>query len=138
MTEHDVLVTGAIKIMHRLLAVAARLLALVESLALRHRDVHTVRRVSRLNPSRSMVSAPLALIHANDPVLVPSGPSPLVMLVRHLLLRGHHLGGLLLLAGSLCRSSLTGFSGSMAVLTISALQRALCALQLGYVLFILF
>ena len=80
MTEHDVLVTGAIKIMHRLLAVAARLLALVESLALRHRDVHTVRRVPRLNPSRSMVSTPLALIHANDPVLVPSGPNPLVML----------------------------------------------------------
>ena len=62
MTEHDVLVTGAIKIMHRLLAVAARLLALVESLALRHHDVHTVRRVIRLNPSRSRVSAPLALI----------------------------------------------------------------------------
>ena len=93
MTEHGVLVTGAIKIMHRLRAVAARLLALVESLALRHRDVHTVRRVIRLNPSRSLVSAPLVLIHANDPVLVPSGPNPLVMLqvdvtavVRHLLL----------------------------------------------------
>ena len=88
MTEHDVLVTGAIKIMHRHLAVAARLLALVESLALRHRDVHTVRRVIRLNPSRSLVSAPLALIHANDLVLVPSGPNPLEMLVRHLLLLG--------------------------------------------------
>ena len=84
-TEHDVLVTGTIKIIHRLLAVAARLLALVKSLALRHRDVHTV---IRLNPSRSMVSAPLALIRANDPVLVPSGPNPLVMLVRHLLLLG--------------------------------------------------
>ena len=72
--------------MHRLLAVAARLLAFVESLALRHRDVHTVRRAIRLNPSRSMVSAPFALIHANDPVLVPSGPNPLVMFVRHLLL----------------------------------------------------
>ena len=82
-TEHDVLVTGTIKIMHRLLAVAARVLALVESLALRHRDVHTVRRVIRLNPSRSLVSAPLVLIHANDPVLVPSGP-----LVRHLLFLG--------------------------------------------------
>ena len=81
MTEYDVLVTGTIKIMHRPLAVAARLLALVESLAFRHRDLHTVRRVIRLNPSRSLVSAPLALIHANDPVLVP-----LVMLVRHLLL----------------------------------------------------
>ena len=76
MTEHDVLVTGAIKIMHRLLAVVARLLALVESLALRHRDVHTVRRVTCLNPSRSVVSAPLALIRAHDPVLVPSGPNP--------------------------------------------------------------
>ena len=43
MTEHDVLVTVAIKIMHRILAVAARLLALVESLALRHRDVHTTK-----------------------------------------------------------------------------------------------
>ena len=51
MTEHDVLVTAIIKVTHRLLAVAARLLALVESLALRHRDVHTVRRVIRLNPS---------------------------------------------------------------------------------------
>ena len=131
MTEHDVLVTGGIKNMHRLLAVAARLLALVESLALRHRDVHTVRRVMRLNPSRSVVSAPLALIHANDPVLVPSGPNPLVMLVHSSswchclpagsLLRGHHLGGLPLLAGSLWRSSLTAFSGSMAVVTISAL-----------------
>ena len=88
MTEHDVLVTGAIKIMPRLLAVAARLLALVESLSLRHHDVHTVRRVIHLNPSRSTVSAPLALIHANDPVLVPSDPNPLVMLVRHLLLLG--------------------------------------------------
>ena len=88
MTEHDVLVTGTIKVMHRLLAVAARLLVLVESLALRHRDVHNVRQVIRLNPLRSMVSAPLALIHANDPVLVPSGPNPLVMLVRHLLLLG--------------------------------------------------
>ena len=93
MTEHDVLVTGAIKIVHRLLAVAARLLVLIESLALRHRDVHTVRRVIRLNPSRSVISAPLALIRAHDPVLVPSGPNPLVMLqvdvtvvVRHLLL----------------------------------------------------
>ena len=86
MTAHDVLVTGTIKIMHRLLAVAARLLAFVESLVLRHHDVHTVRRVIHLNPSRSTVSAPLALIHANDPVLVPSGPNPLVMLVRHLLL----------------------------------------------------
>ena len=89
MTEHDVLVTGIIKIMHRLLAVAARLLALVESLALRHRDVHTVRRVIRLNPSRNVVSTPLALIHANDPVLVPSGPNPLAdvtVVVRHLLL----------------------------------------------------
>ena len=93
MTEHDVLVTGAIKIMHRLLAVAARLLALVESLALRHRDVHTVRRVICLNPSRCVVSAPLALIRAHDPELVPSGPNPLVVLqvdvtvvVRHLLL----------------------------------------------------
>ena len=81
MTEHDVLVTGTIKIMRRLLAVAARLLALVSSLVLRHHDVHTVRRVIHLNPSRSVVSAPLAIIHANDPVLVP-----LVMLVRHLLL----------------------------------------------------
>ena len=88
MTERDVLVTGTIKIIHRLLAVTARLLALVESLALRHRDVHTVRRVIHLNPSRSMVSAPLVLIHANGPVLVPSGPNPLVMLVRHLLLLG--------------------------------------------------
>ena len=133
MTEHDVLVTGAIKIMHRLLAVAARLLALVESLALRHRDVHTVRLVIRLNPSRSLVSAPLALIHANDPVLVPSCPNPLVMLVRHLLLLGLTvcLQDLFfvaiisvassLLAGSLWRSSLTGFSGSMAVITTSAL-----------------
>ena len=75
--EYDVLVTGTI---------TARLLVLVESLALRHHDVHTVRRVIRLNPSRSMASAPLALIRANDPVLVPSGPNPLVMLVRHLLL----------------------------------------------------
>ena len=58
------------------------------SLDLRHHDVHTVRRVIRLNPSRSMVSAPLALIHANDPVLAPSGPNPLVMLVRHRLLLG--------------------------------------------------
>ena len=88
MTEHDVLVTGPNKIMHRLLAVAARLLPLVESLALRHRDVHTVRLVIRLNPSRSMVSTPLALIHANDLVLVPSGQNPLVMFVRHLLLLG--------------------------------------------------
>ena len=72
--------------MHRLLAVAARLLVLVESLALRHRDVHTVRLAIRLIPSRSVVFAPLALIHANDMVLVPSGPSPLVMLVRYLLL----------------------------------------------------
>ena len=79
---------ATIKITHRLLAVAARLLALVESLALRHDDVDTVRRVICLNPSRSMISAPLALIHANDPVLVPSGPNPLVMLVRHLLLLG--------------------------------------------------
>ena len=86
MTERDVLVTGTIKIMHRLLAVAARLLPLVESLVLRHHDVHTVPRVVHLNPSRSMVSAPLALIHAHDRVLVPSGPNPLVMLVRHLLL----------------------------------------------------
>ena len=86
MNEHDVLATGVIKIMRRLLAVAARLLALVKSLALRHRDVHTVRRVIHLNPSRSMVTAPLALIHAKDPVLVPSGPNPLVMLVRNLLL----------------------------------------------------
>ena len=86
MTEHDVLVTGTTKIMHRLLAVGARLLALVESLVLRHRDVHTVRRVIRLNPSRSLVSAPLVLILANDSILVPSGPNPLVMLVRHLLL----------------------------------------------------
>ena len=85
MTEHDVLVPGIIKIMHRLLAVAARLLALVESLALRHRNVHTVR---RMNTSRSLVSAHIALIRANDPVLAPSGPNPLVMLVRHLL----HLG----------------------------------------------
>ena len=74
MTEHDVLVTGAIK-MHRILAVAARLLALVESFI----------GSFRLNPSRSMVSTPLALSHANDPVFVPSGPNPLVMLVRHLL-----------------------------------------------------
>ena len=93
MTEHDILVTGTIKIMHRLLAVAARLLVLVELLALRHRDVHTVRRVIQLNPSRTVVSAPLALIRAHDPVLVPSGPNPLVMLqvdvtvvVRHLVL----------------------------------------------------
>ena len=83
MTEHDVLVTGTVKIMHRLLAVAARQLALIKSFTLRHRDVHTVR---RMNPSRSMVSAPL--VHANDPVLVPSGPNPLVMLVRHHLLLG--------------------------------------------------
>ena len=75
MTEHDVLVTGTVKIIHRLLAVAARLIALVKSLALRHRDVRNVRRVSRLNSSRSMVSAPLPLIRANDPVLVPSGPN---------------------------------------------------------------
>ena len=88
MTEHDVLVTGTIQIMHRLLAVAARLLALVESLALRHRDVHTVRRVILLNTSRRMVSAPLAHIHANDPALEPFGPNPLLMLVRHLLLLG--------------------------------------------------
>ena len=74
--------------MHRFLAVAARLLALVESLALRHRDVHTVRRVIRLNSSRSLVCAPLAHIRANDPVLAPSGPNPLVMLVRHLLFLG--------------------------------------------------
>ena len=80
--------TGTINIIHRLLAVAARLLVLVESLALRHRDVHTVRRTIRLNPSRSLVSTPLALICARDPVLVPSGPNPLVMLVRHLLLLG--------------------------------------------------
>ena len=86
--EYDVLITGTIKIMHRFLAVAARLLVPVESLALRHHDVHNVRRVIRLNPSRSMASAPLALIHANDSVLVPSGPNPLVMLVRHLLLLG--------------------------------------------------
>ena len=140
MTEHDVLVTGTIQIMHRLLAVAARLLALVESLALRHRDVHTVRRAIRLNPSRSLVSAPLALIHAIGPVLVPSGPNPLVMLVRHLLLLGvtvclqdlffvaiisvaSHLK-----AGSLWRSSLTGFSGSMVVITISALWRVVVRL----------
>ena len=44
------------------------------------------RRAHCLNPPRSMVSAPLALIHANDLVLVPSGPNPLVMHVRHLLL----------------------------------------------------
>ena len=50
MTEHDVLLTGTIKIMHRFLAVAARLLALVGSLALRHPDVHTVRRVIRPEP----------------------------------------------------------------------------------------
>ena len=86
MTEHHVLVTGTIKIMHRLLAVAARLFALVKSLALRHRDVHTLRRVIRLNPSRSLVSEPLMLIRANNQVLVPSGANPLVMLVRHLLL----------------------------------------------------
>ena len=86
MTEHDVPVTGTIKIMHRLLAVAARLLALVEPLVLRHHDVHTVRRAIHLNPSRSLASVPLALIHANDLVLVPSGPNPLVMFVRHLLL----------------------------------------------------
>ena len=60
--EHDVLVTGAIKIMHRLLAVAARLLALVEPSALRHHDVHTVRRAIRLNPSRSLVTARLVLM----------------------------------------------------------------------------
>ena len=88
MTEHDVLVTGTIKIMHRRLAVAARLLAHVESLALRYRDVHTVRRIVRLNPLRSLVSTPLALIRAHDRVLVPSGPNPVVMLVRHLLLLG--------------------------------------------------
>ena len=88
MTEHDVLVTGTIKIMHRLLASAARLLVLVESLALRHHDVHAVRRVIRLNPSPNMFSAPLALIHANDRVLVPSRPNPQVMLVRHLLFLG--------------------------------------------------
>ena len=109
-TEHDVLVTGTIKIMHRLLAVAGRLLVLVESLALCLRDVHTVR---RMNPSRSMVSAPLALIHANDPVLVPSGPNPSGgacsspspswshCLPAGSLLRGRHLGGHPLLAGSL-------------------------------------
>ena len=45
-----------------------------------------MRRVIRLNPSRSMASAPLALFHATDLVLAPSGPNPLVMLVRHLLL----------------------------------------------------
>ena len=115
MIEHDVLVTGVIKIMHRLLAVAARLLALVESLVLRPHDVHTLRRVIRLNPSRSIVSATLALIHANDLVLVPSGPNPLVMLVHCLpagsLLRGHHI---------LCLVART------------------CALPLGYALFILF
>ena len=76
MTEHDVLVTDSNKIMHRLLAVAARLLALVESFGSWSSDVPTVRRVIRLNPSRSLVSAPLALIHDNDPVLVPSGPNP--------------------------------------------------------------
>ena len=86
--EYDVLVTGTIKIMHRLLAVATRLLALVESLALRHHDVHTVCRVIRLNPSRSVASAPLALIHAKDPVLELSGPNLLVMLVCRLLLLG--------------------------------------------------
>ena len=128
MTEHDALVTGAIKIMHRLLAVAARLLALVESLALRHRDVHTVRQVIRLNPSRSLVSAPLALIRAcyfwcessGDACSSPS-TSWCHCLPAGSLLRGHHHGGLSLLARSLWLSSLTGFSGSMAVVTISAL-----------------
>ena len=56
-TEHDVLVANAIKVTHRFLAVAARLFVL-ESL------------------SRSVVPAPLALIRARDPVLVPSGPNP--------------------------------------------------------------
>ena len=92
-TEHDVLVTGTIKIIHRLLAVAARLLALVESLALRHHDVDTVRRVIRLNPSRSMVSAPLALIHAQDLLLVSlrvlgtSSVGQLILVVSDLLSR---------------------------------------------------
>ena len=146
MTEHDVLVTGTIKIMHRLLAVAARLLALVESLALRHHDVHTVR---RMNPSRSMVSAPLALIHANDPVLAPSGPNPLVMLVRHLLF---------LVSLSACSISSSWPSsgwplplGRISVAIIAhrllgidgcphhvCLVARTCALPLGYALFVLF
>ena len=56
------LVTGAIMMMHRFLAVAARLLALVESLALRHRDVHTVRRVIRLNPSPHLLRSSMPMI----------------------------------------------------------------------------
>ena len=84
--------------------------------------------LGNVNPSRSLVSTPLAF--------VLSGPNLLAMLqvdvsvvVRHLLLSvtvclqdlffGHHLGGVLLLAGSLWRSSHTGFTGSLAVATIS-------------------
>ena len=79
--EHDVLIIGTTKIMHRILAVAARLLILVQSLALRHRDVHTLRRMTHQE-----IWSPHLLIHANDPALAPSGPNPLVILVRHLLL----------------------------------------------------
>ena len=141
MTEHDVLVTGTIKIMHRLLAVAPRLLALVEPLALCHHDVHTVR---RMNPSRSVVSAPLALIHANSPVLVLSGPNPLVMFIRHLLLLGVTvcLQDLFFVAiisvaspswPNLRRSSPTGFCPHHLCLVARS-----CALPLGYALCILF
>ena len=149
MTEHDVLVTGVIKIMHRLLAVAARLLALVESLTLRHRGVHTVRRVIRLNSPRSMASAPLALIHANDPVPAPSGPNPLVMFVRHLLLLGVTVclqdlffvaiisvaSPLLAESVAIIAHRLLGIDGCSHHLCLVA--RA-CALPLGYALFILF
>ena len=132
-TEYDVLITGVIKIMHHLFPVAARLTACSR----RHHDVRNVRRVIRLNPSRSLVSAPLALMRAHDPVLVLSGPNPLVMLVRHLLLLSVTvcLQDLFFVAiisvaspfltGSLWRSSLTGLSGSMAVVYISVLWRAL-------------
>ena len=75
-TEHDVLVTGANKVTHRLLAVAARLLVLVESSALRQRNVHTVLLVIGLISSLRVVSAPLALIRARDSVLVFLGHNP--------------------------------------------------------------
>ena len=52
----------------------SNILSFQESFAFLQRDVHTVLRINGLNPSRSVVSAPLALIRARDPVLVPSGP----------------------------------------------------------------
>ena len=146
MTEHDVLVTGIIKIMDRLLAVAARLLALVESLALRHRDVHTVRRVIRLVPSevwsphllRSSMPMIRYLFWSESSGDACSSPSCWChCLPAGSLLRGHHLCGLTLVAESVAiiAQRLLGIDGCPHRLCLVAHT---CALPLGYALFILF